>query len=101
MLAGRQQLALGPVPERVGADARKGRERDSQLLSRVEAATFAAQPLAVQKLCPGELDSKTRARELLDRLAVEAVGVVALAQECARTRLDSARPRRSDDSGSL
>src|SRR5437588_11461314 len=101
MLAGGQQLALGPVRERVGADAREGLERGPQLPSCVEAATFAAQPLAVQKLGPGELDSKTCAREVLNRLAEEAVSVVALAQECAHARLDSARPRRRDDSGSL
>ncbi len=57
MLAGCQQLAFGAARERIGAHARERLERDPQLRSGVEAATFASQPLAVQKVGPGELES--------------------------------------------
>jgi hypothetical protein len=40
------------------------------MLSGVEAAPFASQPLPVKKVGPGELESHTGTREMRDRLAV-------------------------------
>ncbi len=57
MLAGRQQLAFGTELERLGAHDGERLERGAQLLPGVEAATFAAQPLPVEKMSPGELES--------------------------------------------
>ena len=71
-------------------------ERGAQLLSGVEAAAFAAQPLPVQKVRPGELESHTGTGEVRDRLAVQALGDLALAQQRAHARFDSARPPGAD-----
>jgi hypothetical protein len=76
-------------------------KRGAQLLSGVEAAPLAAQPLPVQKLRPGELESYPGAGEVHDRLAVETVGDIALAQQRAYTGFDCARPTGADHAGSL
>ena len=66
--------------------------RGAQLLARVHAPALAAQPFAVEQVGARELGADARAAEPLDRLAVEALGVVAVAQQRARARLDPQRP---------
>ena len=57
---------------------------------------LAAQPLAVQQLRAGEVDARSRLRaEPLDRLAVERLGSLALAQQRARAGLAPERPVRA------
>ena len=55
--------------------------RGAQLLACVDPALLAAQPLPVEQTGAGELDADPGALEPLDRLAVERVGAVALAQQ--------------------
>src|SRR6202035_5725586 len=94
-LACRQQLAFGAARERLGAHAGERLKRGAQLLSGVEAATFAAQPLPVKQVSPGELESRSGTGEVLDRLAVHPLCDLALAEQRAHTRFDSTRPPRA------
>ena len=91
-LACRQQLALGAVRERLGARAGERLKRGAQMLSGVEAAAFAAEPLPVKKVSPGELESRTGTGEVIDRLAVQTLGALALAQQRVHT-LDQLTPQ--------
>ena len=67
-------------------------ERDAQLVAGVEAAALAPQPLAVEQVGPGELHAHAGAPQPLDRLLVEALGGVAVAEQRARAGLDPERP---------
>src|SRR5207237_7208387 len=60
--------------------------------ARVEAAAFAAQPFAVEKMGTGELDADAGAAEPVDRLPIEALGGLAVAQQRSRAGLDPQRP---------
>src|ERR1700677_1565180 len=62
------------------------------MLARVDAPALAAQPLAIEKVRSGEFRAHVRATEPFDRLAVEAIGDIAFAEQCARARFDSQRP---------
>jgi hypothetical protein len=62
------------------------------MLSGVEAAPFAPQPLPVQEVSPCELEPHSATSEVQDRLAVQAVSGFALAQQRAHTRFDSECP---------
>ena len=62
---------------------------DPQLLASVGTAVLAAQPLAVEQVRAGEFGPQRSTAEPVDRLAVEALGGLALAQQRARARLDS------------
>src|SRR5262249_60331243 len=70
--------------------------RAAPLLSGADAATFAAEPLAVKQMSPSELDPQTSPRELRDRLAVVSVSDLAVAQERADTRVDTSQPAGAD-----
>ena len=100
-LAGGQQLATGAFGERLGPDATEHLVRSAQLLARVHAPVLAAQPLAVQEVGAGAVDDDAAPAEPLDRLAVEGVGVLVLAQQRARPGLDAERPVRARDARSL
>ena len=50
ILAGGQELALGPPGERLHTHRREHFERGAQLLAGVQAPSLAAQPLAVEKV---------------------------------------------------
>ena len=63
-----------------------------QLVAGVEAAPLAAQPLAVEQVGPRELHAHAGAPQPLDRLLVEAIGGVAVAEQRARAGLDAERP---------
>ena len=64
----------------------------AQLLARVDPAALAAQPLAVEQVGAGELEAHAGAAKPLDRLAVEALGGLAVAEQRARAGLDAQRP---------
>jgi hypothetical protein len=53
------------------------------LFARVRAAVLATQPFAVQEPGASEVDHTTAAREPLDRLAVEGLRILSLAQQRA------------------
>ena len=67
----------------------------AQLFARVHATALAAEPFAVEQARAGELDADPRALEPLDRLAVEGVGVFALAQQRPGACQDAERPIRT------
>ena len=66
--------------------------RGAQLLACVDAPVLTTQPLAVEQTGAGELAAEARAAEPLDRLAVEPLRGIALAQQRPRARLDAERP---------
>jgi hypothetical protein len=70
-LAGRQQLAFGAARECLGAHACERLMRGAQMVSGVEAAPFASQPLPVKKVSPGELEPNPGTGEVHDRFAVQ------------------------------
>ena len=87
-LAGRRQLAPGAFGERLGADRGEHLVGGPQLLASVGAPVLAAQPLAVEQVRAGQFGPERSTAEPVDRLAVEALGGPALAQQRARARLD-------------
>ncbi|HTD09980.1 MAG TPA: hypothetical protein VK680_13925 [Solirubrobacteraceae bacterium] len=62
------------------------------MLSSVQAAPFAPKPFPVKEVRPGELESHTRAGEVSERVAVQGLGDLPLAQQCADARFDSKCP---------
>jgi len=60
-----------------------------QLLACIGTSVLKAQPLAVEQVRAGQFGPQRRTSEPVDRLAVEALGGLALAQQRARARLDS------------
>ena len=91
-LAGGQQLAAGPLGERLHADGVEHAVRGAQLLAGLAAPALAAQPLAVQQVGAGQFGAQPGAAEPLDRLAVQALGLLALAQQRPGPRLDPQPP---------
>src|SRR6185312_12949285 len=67
----------------------------------VDAPAFAAQPLAVVQMRTGELDTHAGTGQPLDRLPIQALGLVALAQQSPRARLDPERPVAATRAGNL
>ena len=76
LLAGREQLAAGALGERLHPDRRELFVGRPQLRARVDAATFAAQPLSVEQVRARELRAQARAPQPLDRFLVGALGVL-------------------------
>ena len=74
------ELVAGAFGERLHAHRREQLVRDVELGARVEPATLAPQPLAVQQLCAGELGAHASAAQMLDRRAEPAIGVGAVAR---------------------
>jgi hypothetical protein len=66
--------------------------RGAQVLPSLDTAALAAQPLAIHQLRSRQVDAPARATEAVDRIAVEALGVLALAREGERARFDAQRP---------
>src|SRR6185503_8305680 len=74
LLTRREQLASGALGERLHADRAQQVVCGSKLIARIDAAAFAAQPLAVEQVRPGQLGPERRATEPGDRLDVETLG---------------------------
>ena len=91
-LAGGQQLAAGPFGERLHADRGEHVVRGAQLRPRVGPPALAAQPLAVQQVRAGQFGTKAGAAEPADRLAVQALGVLAVAEQRPAARVDPLPP---------
>src|SRR5580700_5326109 len=87
-----RQLALASVGESLGAHAREHLERGTQLLPGLAAAALASQPLAVDQVGAGKLQANACPTQPFDRLAVQGVGGVAVAQQRPRTCLYPERP---------
>jgi hypothetical protein len=81
VLGGGQQLAFGAYGERLDPHRVEHLECGAQFLSRVDAPSLSAQPLAVEEMGARELNANARAPEPVDRLAIEAVCLVALGEE--------------------
>jgi hypothetical protein len=88
-LAGRQQLACRARGERRGADRDEGLVRCAQLGPRLQPAAAPAEPFPVEEPGAGVLGADPRPAETFDRLAVEGVGGIGLADQRARPRLDA------------
>jgi hypothetical protein len=84
-----QQLATGAIGERFGTHQAEHLVGGAQVLTRVHPAVLATQPLAVHEVRAGELHAHPRPGKALDRLTVELLRGVALAQERSRARLDA------------
>ena len=74
LLARRQQLPARALGERLHPDRRELLVGGAELLARVDPATLAAQPLAVEQVRAGELGPQPGAAQPLDRLAIQALG---------------------------
>src|SRR4029078_5802836 len=84
--------ALGPRSERVGAHACEHFERDAEVVARLDAAPLTAQPLAVERVGPRDLYAIAGAPQPMERFLVEALRVLAVAEQRARPGLDPERP---------
>src|SRR5271168_5442575 len=80
-LAGGAQLARGSFSEPVGSYRCEHPVCGAQLLARVDAAVLASQPFTVEQVGAGERPADAGAAEPVDRLAVEAIGNLAVAQQ--------------------
>ena len=83
LLPGGQQLAPGPPGERLGAHHGQHAVGGSQLGAGVSAAVLAAQPFAIDQVGTGELRAQPGAAEPVDRLTVQVLGGLAVAQQRA------------------
>src|SRR4051794_40165223 len=79
----REGLDSGVSEELVGS---------SQLRASIETAPLTSKPLAVQQLGAGELHADARSIEPGDCVLEELIGVIAIAEQCAETSLDSQTP---------
>jgi hypothetical protein len=98
-LAGGQELSLSPRGEGVGAHVGEHLKRGAELFSGVEAAALASQPFPVEQVRAGEVEPDAVPAEVHDRVAVQALGRPALAEQRAHTGFDSEQPLRADHTG--
>ena len=82
-LPGRHKLAAGTLGEAVGADAAEHLVGRAQRFARVQAAVLAAQPFTVKEVGAGQVDDDAALAEPPDRLLVEGIGGLAVAQQRA------------------
>ena len=87
-----EQLPPGPLGERLGADRDEDVVGRAQLLTSIDTAALASQPLAVQQVSAGEVGPQPRATQAFDRLAMERLGCGPLDQECPRPGFEPERP---------
>src|SRR4029077_17676678 len=80
-LAGGEQLAAGPLGERPDAHRAQLLVGGAELRARLAAAALAAQPLPVEQVRAGELCADPGPAEPCDGLAVERLGVLAVAEQ--------------------
>src|SRR4051812_31420285 len=101
-LAGRHPLTSRAFSESVHAgDLRPHPVRDPEMLTSFGAPALASQPLAVDQVSAGEGRTYPRAAQTHDRLAIQLLGNVALAEQRARARLDAERPVRAGGAADL
>jgi hypothetical protein len=81
-------LALGPLSEGPHAHRVQHVVGYPQLLAGLGAAPLAAQPLAVEQVRAGELGAQAGPAQAVDRLAVPALGGLAVAEEGADAGFD-------------
>jgi hypothetical protein len=91
-LAGGPQLAASPLSERLHADRGEHVVRGPQLRPRVGPPPLAAQPFAAEQVRAGEFGPEAGAAQSADRLAVAALGVLAVAEQRLGTRVDPLPP---------
>ena len=87
---GGDQLALGALGERLHPDLGEHLLGGPQPLARLAGTTVAAQPLAEDQMCTGELNARIPAQSV-DRLVISGFGIVALAEQRPTARLDAER----------
>src|SRR5215210_9225028 len=92
LLASHLQLSACALGESLHADRRELVVRSTELDPRVDPAVLAAQPLPVEQMSPGELRTQPGSAQPLDRLAMQALGTLAVTHECSAARLDSQAP---------
>src|SRR5580704_6385114 len=90
--AGGPQLDVRPFGKRRGAGRVEDLVGGAQVLTRVEAAPLAAQPLAVEKAGAGEFHPLASAAEAVDCLAVEVLRGLAVADQRPRAGLGTKHP---------
>src|SRR4051812_18030086 len=99
--SGRQQTAFRAAGECLDAHRRQHVVGGAQLFARLDAPAFAPQPLAVEQMGAREVGPDPGAAEPFERLAIQAVCRLALAQQRAATRLRSERPFSCTGAGGL
>src|SRR3954452_24931223 len=100
-LAGRHALTSRAFSESVHADIRPHPLRDPEMLTSFGAPALASQPLAVDQVGAGERRAYPRAAQTRDRLAIQLLSNLALAEQRARARLDAERPVRAGGAADL
>jgi hypothetical protein len=85
----RDQLATGAFGECLGPGRYEDLVRCPQLVPGVDAPVLTAQPLPVDQVSASEGHDAPAAAQLVDRLPVEELGVMALADQGPRARLDA------------
>src|SRR5262249_6443262 len=91
-LAGRLELAARALRERRGAHPIEEHVRRAQVFPGVATPVLAAQPLAVDEVRACKLRPHPRPADALDRLVVEQLGLLALAEQRPEPRLEASRP---------
>ena len=75
-------LPAGPIGEPLDAHRVEHLVGDAELYTRVTAAAFASKPFPVKQMTTGEVGPGAGAPKVFDRLAVAALGGLALAEQC-------------------
>jgi hypothetical protein len=94
-LASRQQLVPGPLAERLHSDRAEHVVRGAQLRPRLGPPALAARPLAVEQVRAGQFGPEAGAAQPVKRLAVPALGVLAVGQQSPAACVDAQAPSRS------
>src|SRR5580693_8348099 len=100
-LPGGQQLAAGPLGERLHADRVEHLVRGAKLRPRVGPPALATQPLTVEQVRAGELRRKAGTAQPADRLAIAALGVLAVAEQRPAARVGPLPPVGLANAGGL
>jgi hypothetical protein len=89
LLAGGEQFPPRALGEGFGADRGEQVVGGVQLMTRVEPPVLATEPLPIEQPSSGQLGAQRRAAQPLDRLGVVILGILAIADQRARTRLQA------------
>src|SRR3954466_13526137 len=100
-LAGHHALTSRAFSESVHADLRPHPLRDPEMLTSFGAPALASQPLAIDQVGAGERRTYPRAAQTRDRLAIQLLSNLALAEQRSRARLDAERPVRAGGAADL